>query len=111
MKGEDKAYSKAIAGAVGGAGGVAHIAKPITTECQPNRNVEAMRIWLDKALIEARPVWKPMHKQPIYQNAPAYTNGVSEAIFKIGMCLPTGPCVTDDDVRYIVDCIKEAIER
>lgn len=52
-----------------------------------------------------------MHKQPIYQNAPAYTNGVSEAIFKIGMCLPTGPCVTDDDVRYIVDCIKEAIER
>ena len=69
-----------------------------------------MRIWLDKAQIEARPVWKPMHKQPIYQNAPAYTNGVSEAIFKIGMCLPTGPCVTDDDVRYIVDCIKEAIE-
>lgn len=111
VKGEDKAYSKAIAGAVGGAGSVVHIAKPITTECQPNRNVEAMRIWLDKALIEARPVWKPMHKQPIYQNAPAYTNGVSEAIFKIGMCLPTGPCVTDDDVRYIVDCIKEAIER
>lgn len=69
-----------------------------------------MRIWLDKALIEARPVWKPMHKQPIYKNAPAYTNGVSEAIFKTGMCLPTGPCVTDDDVRYIVDCIKEAIE-
>lgn len=111
VKGEDKAYSKAVTGAVGGAGGVVHIAKPITTECQPNRNVEAMRIWLDKALIEARPVWKPMHKQPIYKNAPAYTNGVSEAIFKTGMCLPTGPCVTDDDVRYIVDCIKEAIER
>mgnify|MGYP004521552197 FL=1 len=111
VKGEDKAYSKAVTGAVGGAGGVVHIAKPITTECQPNRNVEAMRMWLDKAMIEARPVWKPMHKQPIYQNAPAYTNGVSEAIFKTGMCLPTGPCVTDDDVRYIVDCIKEAIER
>ena len=50
-----------------------------------------------------------MHKQPINKNAPAYVNGESEAIFKVGMCLPAGPYVTDDDVRYIVDCIKEAI--
>ena len=50
-----------------------------------------------------------MHKQPVYKDAPAYINGVSEAIFKIGMCLPAGPWVTDEDVYYIVECIKEAI--
>lgn len=59
--------------------------------------------------IEARPLWKPMHKQPVYKNAPAYVNGVSEALFKVGMCLPSGPYVKDDDVRYIVEKIKEAI--
>ena len=42
---------------------------------------------------------------------PAYTNGIEEEIFKVGFCLPAGPYVTDDDVRYIVDCIKEAIVR
>ena len=42
-----------------------------------------------------------MHKQPVYQNASAYVNGVSEAIFKIGVCLPAGPMVTNDDVCYI----------
>ncbi|MGN1237122.1 MAG: hypothetical protein ACI4TS_06715, partial [Bacteroidaceae bacterium] len=42
-------------------------------------------------------------------NMVAYINGVSESIFKIGFCLPAGPCVSDEDVRYIVDCIKDAI--
>ena len=50
-----------------------------------------------------------MHKQPVYASALAYVNGVSEAVFKVGMCLPAGPYVSDDDVRYIVECIKEAI--
>lgn len=68
-----------------------------------------MRVALDAANIEARPVWKPMHKQPVYKDSPAYVNGVSEAIFKVGMCLPAGPCVSDDDIRYIVDTIKNAI--
>lgn len=53
--------------------------------------------------------FQPMHKQPVYADAPVYTNGVEEELFKIGMCLPAGPYVTDDDVRYIVECIKEAI--
>ena len=79
------------------------------SDCEPNANVEAMRVILDQAGIEARPLWKPMHKQPVYKDAPAYVNGVSESLFKVGMCLPSGPYVTDDDVRYIVDCIKEAI--
>ncbi len=80
------------------------------TDCQPNENVEAMRVFLDAAGIEARPVWKPMHKQPVYASAPAYVNGVSEAFFKVGMCLPAGPYVSDEDVRYIVEKIKSAIE-
>ena len=96
-------------GAVGGAAGVIHVADSATTDCQPNDNVEALRVGLDAVGIEARPVWKPMHKQPVYKNVPAYVNGVSEAVFKVGMCLPAGPYVSDDDVRYIVDCIKELI--
>ena len=59
--------------------------------------------------VECRPVWKPMHKQPVYEGAPVYTNGVEEDLFKVGFCLPAGPYVSDDDVRYIVECIKEAI--
>ena len=80
------------------------------SDCEPNDNVEAMRVFLDQKGIEARPLWKPMHKQPVYKNAPAYVNGVSEALFKVGMCLPSGPYVSDEDVKYIVDCIKEAIK-
>ena len=110
VKGQEDAYKTIVTGAVGGAAGVIHAAESAHTDCEPNANVEAMRVALDKAQIEARPVWKPMHKQPVYKNAPAYVNGVSEAIFKVGMCLPAGPYVTDDDVRYIVDTIKSAIE-
>ena len=111
IKGQENAYKTIVQGAVGGAAGVIHVADSATTDCQPNDNVEALRVALDKAQIEARPVWKPMHKQPCYKNVPAYVNGVSEAIFKVGMCLPAGPYVSDDDVNYIVDTIKAAIER
>ena len=109
VKGQEDAYKTIVTGAVGGAAGVIHTAESAHTDCEPNANVEAMRVALDKAQIEARPVWKPMHKQPVYKNAPAYVNGVSEAVFKVGMCLPAGPYVTDEDVRYIVESIKEAI--
>ncbi|MBP9993437.1 MAG: DegT/DnrJ/EryC1/StrS family aminotransferase [bacterium] len=109
IKGQENAYKTIVQGAVGGAAGVIHVADSATTDCQPNDNVEALRVWMDQAGIEARPLWKPMHKQPCYKDAPAYLNGVSEAMFKIGMCLPAGPYVKDDDVRYIVDCIKNAI--
>ena len=110
VKGQENVYKEVINSAVGGAAGVIKQVDSATTDCQPNNNVEAMRVALDKMGIEARPVWKPMHKQPVYANAPAYINGVSEEIFKVGMCLPAGPYVTDDDVKYIVDCIKETIE-
>lgn len=110
VKGQENAYKEVVKTAVGGAAGVIHVVDLPTTDCQPNENVEAMRVFMLSKKIEARPVWKPMHKQPVYLDAPAYVNGVSEAIFKIGMCLPAGPMVSDDDVRYIVECIKEAIE-
>ena len=129
VKGQEDAYKTIVTGAVGGAAGVIHVAESAHTDCEPNANVEALRVALDKAQIEARPVWKPMHCQPVYcrtseklrvkseklpsgaecltyDNSVAYVNGVSEAIFKVGMCLPAGPYVSDDDVRYIVDTIK-----
>ena len=109
VRGEEHVYEVAVNGAVGGAAGVTHAASTLHTDCEPNRNVEAMRIALDAAGIESRPLWKPMHCQPVYKDAPAYVNGVSEALFRTGLCLPSGPCVTDDDVRYIVDNIKAAI--
>ena len=132
VKGQEDAYKTIVTGAVGGAAGVIHAASSAHTDCEPNANVEAMRVALDQANIEARPVWKPMHKQPVYcrtsekgivksekfpsgaecltyDNSVAYVNGVSEAIFKVGMCLPAGPYVTDDDVRYIVETIKAQI--
>ena len=129
VKGQEDAYKTIVTGAVGGAAGVIHAAESAHTDCEPNANVEAMRVALDKAQIEARPVWKPMHKQPVYcrgnvkieklknesficqtsESSIAYINGVSEALFKVGMCLPAGPYVSDDDVRYIVDTIKANI--
>lgn len=109
VKGEEYAYAETLQGAVGGAGSVTHAVSTLTTDCQPNNNVEALRIALDKAGIEARPLWKPMHKQPVYKDAPAYVNGVSEELFKKGLCLPSGPCVTEVDVKYIVKCIIENI--
>ena len=109
VKGQENAYKQVITGAVGGAAGVIHAAESATTDCQPNDNVEAMRMGLDALNIESRPLWKPMHKQPVYKNAPAYLNGVSEDLFKVGMCLPAGPYVTDDDVKFIVKAIKSLI--
>lgn len=109
VKGEDKAYTQSIKGAVGGAAGVVHANDNIHTDCEPNRNVEAMRLGLDAFGIESRPLWKPMHKQPVYKDAPAYVNGVSESLFKKGLCLPSGPCVTDEQVNYIINSIKSLI--
>ena len=109
VRGQEYAYKTVVTGAVGGAAGVIHVAETVVTDCQPNDNVEALRVALDQAGIEARPVWKPMHRQPVYREAPAYVNGVSETVFRTGMCLPSGPWVTDDDVKYIVETIKKNI--
>ena len=106
---QENAYKEVIKTAVGGAAGVIKAVDSAVTDCQPNDNVEALRVYMLSKKVECRPVWKPMHKQPVYADAVAYINGVSEEIFKVGFCLPAGPYVTDDDVHYIVECIKEAI--
>ena len=109
VKGQENAYKEVVKTAVGGAAGVIHAVDKPTTDCQPNDNVEALRVFMLEQKIECRPLWKPMHKQPVYKDATVYTNGIEEALFKVGFCLPAGPYVSDDDVRYIVEKIKEAI--
>lgn len=109
VKGQEDAYKEVIKTAVGGAAGVIHAVDCATTDCQPNENVEALRVFMLEKKVECRPLWKPMHKQPVYDGTAVYTNGVEEELFKIGFCLPAGPYVTDEDVRYIVECLKEAI--
>ena len=109
VKGQENAYKTIVKGAVGGAAGVVHQALTAHTDCEPNDNVEAMRVCLDANNIESRPLWKPMHKQPVYKDAPAYINGVSESLFRQGLCLPSGPMVTDDDVARIVSTIKDSL--
>ena len=108
VKGEEHVYEQAVREAVGGAGGVTRAALTLHTACEPNRNVEAMRVALDAAGIESRPLWKPMHLQPIYGENPCYVNGISESLFRRGLCLPSGPCVTDDDcLLYTSDAADE----
>ena len=111
VKGLDKAYNHTISTAIGGAGSTVHAAASAHTDCEPNANVEAMRLALEAKGIESRPLWKPMHLQPVYADAPAYTNGVSEQLFRTGLCLPSGPWVTDQDVKLIIDTIIENIEK
>ena len=110
VKGQENAYKEVVKTAVGGAAGVIHAVDTTTTDCQPNDNVEALRVFMLDRKVECRPLWKPMHKQPVYAGAPVYSNGLEVDLFKVGFCLPAGPYVKDEDVRYIVECIKEAIE-
>ena len=67
---------------------------------------EQLRVALDAANVETRPLWKPMHLQPVYKDNPCYVDGTSERLFRKGLCLPAGPYVTDRDVAYIVEEIR-----
>lgn len=109
IQGQENAYKEIIKTAVGGAAGIIKAVDSATTDCQPNDNVEALRVFMLSKKIECRPVWKPMHKQPVYNGCVAYTNEIETDIFRVGFCLPAGPYVSDEDVHYIVDSIKEAI--
>ena len=68
---------------------------------------EDVRLALDTDNIESRPLWKPMHLQPVFKNAPFYGNGTSERLFEIGLCLPSGPTLTDEDVERVVKVIYD----
>ncbi|MCQ2246119.1 MAG: aminotransferase class I/II-fold pyridoxal phosphate-dependent enzyme [Bacteroidaceae bacterium] len=78
----------------------------VVEPAQYGMTADELRIKLDAKNIESRLLWKPMHLQPVFAQAPAYVNGVSENLFNKGLCLPSGPCVSEEDVRYICEAIK-----
>lgn len=71
---------------------------------------EELRVKLDDKGIETRPLWKPMHLQPVFKDNPCYVDGTSERLFSEGLCIPAGPCVTEEDVAYIVSEIKNCMK-
>jgi len=81
----------------------------ILVDPQKNNGItrETIRLNLEKENIESRPLWKPMHLQPVFQNYPHYINGVSEKLFTNGLCLPSGSNLTKDDLERVTDNIKK----
>ncbi|MCP4801248.1 MAG: DegT/DnrJ/EryC1/StrS family aminotransferase [Flavobacteriaceae bacterium] len=73
----------------------------------PNyENREMLRIRLSKENIESRPLWRPLHQQPIFKNSPSYLNGISDDLFDRGLCLPSGSNITTKDLDKIISIIK-----
>lgn len=71
---------------------------------------EDIRLALDADNIESRPLWKPMHLQPVFADAPFYGNGISEHLFDVGLCLPSGPTLTDEDIQSVVEVIVGVVK-
>ena len=71
---------------------------------------EQLRLHLEKDNIESRPLWKPMHLQPVFKDCKSYDNGVSEDLFNRGLCLPSGTAMTTEDLKRIVKKVKELYE-
>lgn len=79
----------------------------LTTIQLPSYSIrEGLREFLLKDNIESRPLWKPMHLQPIFKDSPAFINGISEDLFKKGLCLPSGSNLTEDDLNRVILGIK-----
>ena len=79
------------------------------TARQTSITPEHIRLALEKENIESRPLWKPMHLQPVFKKYPAYINGISDRLFKNGLCLPSGTALTEEDLNRIVILIKKAV--
>ena len=98
----------------------------ITVHCEPDENFNS-NYWLtcitvdaslagkshrdiysslNDANVESRPLWKPLHLQPVFADCPFYGDGTAEKIFRTGLCLPSGPVLTDEDVYKVVEVIK-----
>ena len=75
------------------------------------RTREELRTSLEKENIESRPLWKPMHNQPVFASYPAYVNGTSEKLFKNGLCLPSGSNMSDDDRDRVLTAIIRFFRR
>ena len=70
---------------------------------------EDLRLALDKANIESRPLWKPMHLQPVFNSCPYYGEKVSETLFSNGLCLPSGSSLTENDLERVVEVIEKTM--
>jgi dTDP-4-amino-4,6-dideoxygalactose transaminase len=73
------------------------------------KSTEAVRLALEAYNIETRPLWKPMHLQPVFRDFPAYVNGVSKKLFETGLCLPSGTAMTNEELAEIIDCFSKAL--
>ncbi|MEY8686184.1 DegT/DnrJ/EryC1/StrS family aminotransferase [Bacteroides sp. AN502(2024)] len=85
-----------------------------TIQIDPDKtgtDCNAVREYLDTCGVESRPLWKPMHLQPVFAGAPTYVNGISEHLFLQGLCLPSGPCVSEEDARCIVEAMVHCIKK
>lgn len=67
---------------------------------------EGLRLKLLEQNIESRPLWKPMHLQPVFKSCPSYLNGVSDDLFKKGLCLPSGSNLTENELNRVISAIK-----
>lgn len=67
---------------------------------------EELRLLFEQENIEVRPLWKPLHQQPVFKDAPSYLNGVSDDLFKKGLCLPSGSNLSENELDRIVRCFK-----
>src|SRR5690606_37180614 len=72
---------------------------------------EDIRLALEKENIEARPLWKPMHLQPVFKDAPYFGNGISERLFDKGLCLPSGSNLSQNDLTKSINIIKKCLEK
>jgi dTDP-4-amino-4,6-dideoxygalactose transaminase len=69
-----------------------------------------IRLALEKENIECRPLWKPMHLQPIFENAPFFGDGTSERLFEQGLCLPSGSNLSKSDLNEVANNIKSVLK-
>lgn len=81
----------------------------IDTAKTGGQNRESLRLALDAANIESRPLWKPMHLQPIFKDCPFYGDGTSEKLFDDGLCIPSGSILKKDDLQLVVDVIRDTL--
>ena len=82
----------------------------ILMEPESKLTPEQLRLYLWDKKIETRPLWYPMHKQPMFASAPYYGNGVSESLFERGLCLPSGSSLTDEQIARVIDEIRTALK-
>ncbi|MDR1459639.1 MAG: aminotransferase class I/II-fold pyridoxal phosphate-dependent enzyme [Bacteroidales bacterium] len=72
---------------------------------------EDIRLACNAADVETRPLWKPMHLQPVFKNCPFYGDGASGMLFEKGLCLPSGTSLADSDIQYVIKCVKATVNR